>query len=418
MAPSLVSLFSGAGGLDLGLERAGFEVRLCVEVDERCRETLRRNKPTWRLSEPGDIHHLEPAAIRRQARLSQSHPKLVAAGPPCQPFSKAGNSVDGMPQRLRDPRAETLRALLRVVEHLLPDVVLVENVAGMAYGNADEGWRLLRRGLKRINQVQQVGYAPQLLRLNTAWYGVPQLRERVLVVAHRRGLALELPRLTHTDLPESRAERLGLERYRTAWDAIGDLDSPNWPVELTPRGKWADLLPTIPEGKNYLWHTPRGGGEPLFGWRTRYWSFLLKLAKNKPSWTIAAHPGPATGPFHWRSRLLSVRELCRLQTFPDDYEISGSRNEAVSQIGNAVPPALGQLLGLEIRRQLLCEERSRPYLTLIPPVREACPKRTRTRSVPKRFLFLKGRHKPHPGTGSGPRALLRKRARPSPLSYA
>ena len=85
---------------------------------------------------------------------------------------------------------------------------------------------------------------------------------------------------------------------------------------LTVGGKWADLLPTIPEGQNYLWHTNRGGGSQLFGWRTRYWSFLLKLAKNLPSWTIQAHPGSSIGPFHWRNRKLSVPEMCRLQTFP------------------------------------------------------------------------------------------------------
>ena len=126
-----------------------------------------------------------------------------------------------------------------------------------------------------------------------------------------------------------------------------------WSSKLNPTGKWAGLLKSIPEGKNYLWHTPRGAGEPLFGWRTRYWSFLLKLAKDRPSWTIQAAPGPATGPFHWKSRLLSIEEVARLQTFPIDYEFTGDRRSMLRQIGNAVPCAIGELLGLEIRRQLL-----------------------------------------------------------------
>ena len=79
-------------------------------------------------------------------------------------------------------------------------------------------------------------------------------------------------------------------------------------------GKWAGLLPTIPEGENYLFHTRLGGGRPLFGYRTRYWSFLLKLAKDEPSWTLQAHPGPATGPFHWANRPLTVQEMLRLQS--------------------------------------------------------------------------------------------------------
>jgi len=109
------------------------------------------------------------------------------------------------------------------------------------------------------------------------------------------------------------------------------------------------LLKSIPEGKNYLWHTPRGAGEPLFGWRTRYWSFLLKLSKGQPSWTIQAEPGPATGPFHWRNRLLSIQELVRLQTFPDEYEIVGSRRSAQMQVGNAVPPFLAEQVTIALR---------------------------------------------------------------------
>ncbi|MGH8069990.1 MAG: DNA cytosine methyltransferase, partial [Candidatus Entotheonellia bacterium] len=130
-------------------------------------------------------------------------------------------------------------------------------------------------------------------------------RERVFILASIDGQTLKAPLPTH-------GEGNGLEPYHTAWDAIGDLDKEDWPLELEVTGKWAALLRSIPEGKNYLWHTPRGGGEPLFGWRTRYWSFLLKLSKRHPSWTIQAEPGPATGPFHWRNRMLSIEELARV----------------------------------------------------------------------------------------------------------
>ena len=97
------------------------------------------------------------------------------------------------------------------------------------------------------------------------------------------------------------------------------------------------LLPTIPEGQNYLWHTERGGGEPLFGWRRRYWSFLLKLAKDLPSWTIQAQPGPATGPFHWDNRRLSVREMARMQTFPDNVVIKGEYAPGTCSASLAMP---------------------------------------------------------------------------------
>jgi DNA (cytosine-5)-methyltransferase 1 len=168
-------------------------------------------------------------------------------------------------------------------------------------------------------------------------------------------------------------------------------------------------LPSIPEGENYLWHTPRNDSlrsEPLFGWRTRYWSFLLKLAKNQPSWTIQAEPGPATGPFHWRSRLLSIEELCRLQTFPTGYEIVGTRRSAHRQIGNAVPSAIAELLGLEIRRQFF-HDKVRHSLRLIPSARRDCPPPIPPRRVPTKYLHLRFHHREHPGPGLGPGARKR-----------
>src|SRR5205823_7032500 len=128
---------------------------------------------------------------------------------------------------------------------------------------------------------------------------------------------------------------------------------------LQVRGSWGALLPSIPEGENYLYHTNRGRGLPLFGWRTRFWSFLLKLAKNRPSWTIQAQPGSAIGPFHWKNRRLSVREMCRIQTFPDDYEICGGRTDTQKQLGNAVPAAMSEVLGLRIMEQLHPKTRRR-----------------------------------------------------------
>jgi DNA (cytosine-5)-methyltransferase 1 len=281
--------------------------------------------------------------------------------------------------------------------------MLLENVRGLTFQGKDEGMRFLERGLHQINRRRGTAYRLTILHLNAADFGVPQFRERVFVIASRDGLEFTTPLATHGELT-------GLLPYRTAWDAIGDLDSDEVFPDLAPRGKWARLLPSIPEGHNYLWHTPEGGGEPLFGFRTRYWSFLLKLAKNKPSWTIQAEPGPATGPFHWRSRLLSVRELCRLQTFPDDYVIVGDRRIAQRQVGNAVPCALSELLGLEIRHQLLGEPRSRSRLTLLPLDNETngeVPPPERRSRVPSEYLQLKGTHKPHPGTGMGPGAARR-----------
>jgi DNA (cytosine-5)-methyltransferase 1 len=115
-------------------------------------------------------------------------------------------------------------------------------------------------------------------------------------------------------------------------------------------GRYGHLLPGIPAGDNYLFYTEkRGHPAPLFEWRSRFWSFLLKLDPNQPSPTIQAQPGPYVGPFHWKNRRLRLPEIKRLQTFPDDYEIVGSRRSAQMQIGNAVPPLLAEQVASALR---------------------------------------------------------------------
>lgn len=404
---TVLSLYTGAGGLDLGLEAAGFNVALCVETDEDCRRTLSINRPGWRLAEPGDVHLLTPEDAMSQAGLQVGDVTLLAGGPPCQPFSKSSYWVDGDARRLEDPRAATLGRYLDFVEATLPSVLLLENVKGLVYDGKDEGLRLLQSRLNAINRRRGVAYEAVVVNLNCADFGVPQARERVFIAAEREGGTLAAPKPTH--LPPGEALEAEAEPHRTTWDALGDLDVEVWPDQLSPRGKWADLLPSIPEGENYLWHTPRGEGEPLFGWRTRFWSFLLKLAKDRPAWTIQATPGPATGPFHWRSRHLSVPELRRIQTFPDDYSVEGDYGSQHRQIGNAVPPAIGEMLGREIRRQLL-GERARRRASFVPPRRDDCPPPHEAKPVPRKYLKLRGDHDDHPGVGEGPGARRRAEA--------
>ena len=196
---------------------------------------------------------------------------------------------------------------------------LLENVEGLAYAKKSEGLELLLSLVDDINRRAKTHYHPSFQVVKAADHGVPQLRERFFMVAARDGGDFRFPSPAHGPI-EARKGQLQLSTdppYRTRLGCPRRRGSD--PTEdLEVKGKWADLLPSIPEGENYLWHTDRGGGMPLFGWRRRYWSFLLKLAKDKPSWTIQAQPGPAIGPFHWKNRRLSMRELCRLQTFPDD----------------------------------------------------------------------------------------------------
>ena len=299
---------------------------------------------------------------------------------------------------------------MRVVEEALPKAFLLENVGGLAFSGKDEGLQLLLEKIERINKKTKSKYVPHYQVVNAASYGVPQLRERFILVASREGRPFTIPSPTHgepqSDLPLFSGKGTSLQPYRTTWDAIGDV-RPEPGERLAMQGKWAGLLPSIPEGQNYLFHTDRGGGLPLFGWRRRYWQFLLKLAKNRPSWTIQAQPGSSIGPFHWENRRLSARELCRIQTFPDDVSILGGRTEVQRQLGNAVPSLLAEVLARAIRTQLLVLPPVIGAFKLLPPDRSPVPPPEPVQKVPEEFLHLVGEHAPHPGTGKGEAALAR-----------
>lgn len=414
MPLNAISLYTGAGGLDLGLESAGFDTRVAVEIDKDCVETLRLNRE-WPVIDRS-IHEVTSAELLETARLEPGEADLLFGGPPCQPFSKAGYWASGDSRRLDDPRADTVAAYLRVLRDSRPRAFLMENVAGLAFQGKDEGLRLIQGTLESINSSCGTDYKASLLVLNAADFGVPQIRQRAFVIGSRDGGHFgELPPTHRPGAASSDQGELDLLArqvpYLSAWDAIGDLKDDASP-ELLLRGKWADLLPSVPEGKNYLYFTERGDGAPLFGWRRRYWNFLLKLSKDQPSWTLTAQPGPATGPFHWKNRRLSARELCRLQTIPDDFEIVGPLNAIQRQIGNAVPSALAEALGLAIRTRLLGDARVNTLAPTLLPVRrdDSIPPRERVEPVPEKYLHLIGKHEAHPGTGKGYGALARNSA--------
>lgn len=399
--PRAISLFTGAGGLDLGFEAAGFETVVALEIDGKCVDTLRANR-NWPVIDR-DVMKVTAAEILMAGGLTIGEADVLIGGPPCQPFSKSGFWASGEAKRLTDPRAGTLGAYLRILEDTRPRAFLLENVEGLGFKGKDEGLELIRSELDRINEAHGTDYKPSIAVLNAADYGVPQLRRRLFVVGARDGTEFEFPAPNHVD-PGNTHPGDNRPHYRTAWDALHDVmnDDPS----LAVKGKWAKLLPSIPEGHNYLWHTDRGEGEPLFGWRRRYWSFLLKLAKSQPAWTLQAQPGPATGPFHWTSRRLSMREMARLQTFPDNFHVAGTVADAQRQLGNAVPSLLAEVLAREISRQLLGRKVTH-YPALSLPSAPPIPSAERIAAVPTNYLTLRGDHLAHPGTGLGFRASLR-----------
>ncbi len=259
-----------------------------------------------------------------------------------------------------DPRASTLGAYLRVLREALPRAFLLENVEGLAYRGKSEGLQLLLDEVASINRDRGTAYEPVVLRSRRATMAC--LRCAVGCWSSASGMARDS---TCRRAPTARA---------SAWSLIAPPGTPSAICRPATRtcacgANGRTCCRAFPEGQNYLWHTDRGGGEPLFGWRRRYWSFLLKLAKDRPSWTIQAQPGPATGPFHWESRLLTIRELCRLQTFPDDVTIVGNRQSAVRQIGNAVPSLLAEVIGRALLEQAFGIKPKTSAPTLLPPRR-------------------------------------------------
>jgi DNA (cytosine-5)-methyltransferase 1 len=387
-APRVLSVFSGAGGLDVGLEAAGFINIGCVEKDDLARATLSANRPGWRLLEPHDVTEFARSIRPSSLGLKRGELELLAGGPPCQPFSKAAQWHARARAGLMDPRAACFEGFVSLAEIFLPKVVLVENVRGFTEGRTS-ALPLFERSLEAINIKAGTSYRARSHPVDACDYGVPQHRWRSIIVARRDGGTYAMPEPTHREHPTR------------AWDAIGAMH-PRTPPKA--KGRWASLLPSIPEGLNYLHHTPKGSGEALFGYRTRYWSFLLKLAKDRPSWTLSARPPQNAGPFHWENRRLTWKEMLRLQSFPKGWKVAGVYEDRVRQIGNATPPLVAEVIGRAIGEQVFGIAHSGPAALSIPRHRRL-PSPSRVRAVPREFLSGEHDTRPHPGPGLGPGAI-------------
>jgi DNA (cytosine-5)-methyltransferase 1 len=335
-----ISLFSGAGGLDLGIERAGFRTAAAVEINQDAADTMEKNfsgleSEVIRRS----ILEVPTKEILRAAGLKgRERPDLLVGGPPCTPFSKSGFWLEWK-RKGHDPDASLLQSYTRVLAEARPRAFILENVYALTYQN-----QASRPAFNRLlREIDEAGYRCVWDVLNAADHGVPQLRPRLFVVGvPKRSRLPELPEPEYGGTWERRSVGDAQRSHITAGQALDGLVSDPEPEEVL-RGQWAHLLPEVPPGGNYLHFTAeKGYPDPLFKWRSRYWSFLLKLSPDRAAPTIQAQPGPNVGPFHWDNRRLRVPELKRLFTFPDDFEFVGRRSSIQAQIGNSVPPLLGQ----------------------------------------------------------------------------
>lgn len=332
-----LSLFTGAGGLDIGFHQAGYDILGCVEIERDYCATLEANRPNY-LSASANIHSMDIAAFEPEAYLDVGI-QCVIGGPPCQTFSAAGRRSGGVLGTL-DPRGQLFEAYCHILSVLKPKVFVFENVYGLPGANGGQPWREVVQAFSRL------GYQLTADVVDAADYGVPQHRERLIIVGSLGG-KFRFPMPTHG--PDSTS---GLP-LMTALDAIRELQDPEESPEPLG-GLYGHLLPLVPEGLNYSFFTREMGyPEPYFAWRAKFHDFLYKVDRNAPSRTLKAQPGKFTGPFHWNNRHFTTAELRRLQTFPDDYVLQGTETKVIEQIGNSVPPRLAHVLAVSVREQLL-----------------------------------------------------------------
>jgi DNA (cytosine-5)-methyltransferase 1 len=343
---SAVSLFSGCGGLDLGVARAGFSIAASTDSWDLACESHKQNGLSTK-TVCKDVRTVTGDDLTRS--LDGEQLDLLFGGPPCPPYSKSRFYRTEKPRALEDPTADTLHEFLRLVRELKPRAFLLENVPGIAFSVHREALELIQ------STAASNGYKTNWAVLNAADYGVPQIRHRFILVGWRTpSPVFRFPAPSHSAEITLLSGMSHLTPWTCAGEAFAGLPDEDTSVGHKAGGKHADLLRIVPPGDNYLFFTrERGYAEPIFKWRSRYWSFLLKLSPDRPSWTIQARRSNNMGPFHWENRILTIAEVRRLQTFPDHFVTVGKIEDQWRQIGNAVPPLLGQAVAVAIREQLL-----------------------------------------------------------------
>lgn len=333
---STLSLFSGAGGLDIGFHDVGFNIIECVEIERKFCDTLERNTGNGRYFSSSKVNCID---IREYQSGDLPKIDFIIGGPPCQTFSAAGRRANGV-IGTTDARGVLFKEYVRLLEELKPEGFLFENVYGIIGAQNGQAWKEI------LSEFLRTGYKLYYRILDAADYGVPQHRERLIIVGLKEKSFL-FPRPTHG--PDS----LNMADFYSARQAIESVILQENEKITGINGRYGYLLNDIPPGLNYSFYTEEmGHPKPVFSWRSKFSDFLYKADPNTPVRTIKAQGGQYTGPFHWDNRPFSVAEYKRLQTFPDEYELVGNRTTQIHQIGNSVPPQMARVLAMAIRHQI------------------------------------------------------------------
>jgi DNA (cytosine-5)-methyltransferase 1 len=350
-----LSFFSGAMGLDLGLEEAGIKVLLACESDAVCRRTIAANRPDVALL--GDVWKYSADDIRAAAKLkAQDEIDVMVGGPPCQAFSTAGSR-----RGFKDERGNAFLRYVELILQLRPKYAVIENVRGLLsapmthrpHSQRDADWlpeQTERPGgalLHVLSELRSGGYGVSFNLYNAANFGVPQSRERVILICHRGGE--KVPNLSPTHSVDG---SYGLPKWRTLREALQGVD-PAIADHVDFSEDRLRFYRMLKPGQ-YWKHLPKelhrealGASLDSGGGKT---GFLRRLDWDKPSCTLVTSPNmPATDICHpEEDRPVSVQEYKRIQQFPDDWIVCGSIVDQYRQIGNAVPVGLGAAVGRAI----------------------------------------------------------------------
>ena len=347
-----ISLFSGAMGLDIGLEQAGFEAKIAVEINSDAVDTIRKNRPNLPVIAESVVG-VTGEDLLKESGLVQGEVPLMVGGPPCQAFS-----VIGKRRGLGDSRGRMVYEFIRLVDEVSPKAFVMENVRGIlsmslkskndesATDEERENGSLVRDVIQKF---EEIGYRVDCFVVNAVNYGAPQLRERVLLIGNRIGAIAEFPVPTHSNRVED-----NLPPFATLGEAIGgDFDDPD-PSLLNFSPRKLRYLSMVPEGGNWrslpeeVQKESMGKSWYLKGGRSAYWR---RLSFGFPSPTVVTMPNHAgTSMCHpSETRAISVGEAAAIQEFPRDWCFEGSVQSKFKQIGNAVPVRLGKTLGSVLR---------------------------------------------------------------------
>ncbi|MEA9393615.1 DNA cytosine methyltransferase [Acerihabitans sp. TG2] len=354
--PIALSFFSGAMGLDLGIEKAGFKTLLACEIDKSARKTIKSNRPDIALI--GDIRDYSPQEIMEHAGLKLGDEvDLIMGGPPCQAFSTAGKRLG-----FEDERGNIFLKYIETIFEIKPKYFIIENVRGLLsaplqhrpHNQRGDDFLPLKSEEESggvlsyiYRMIKASGYSCSFELYNAANFGVPQTRERVIMMCARSGEKIPYLEPTH-----SKDSHFGLPSWKTFRDAVNGLDEASHTHLEFPdkRKKYYRLLGPGEYWKNLPLELQKEAlGKSFFsgGGKT---GFLRRLAWDKPSPTLVTHPAmPATDLAHPEElRPLSIEEYKRIQQFPEDWKIEGKLLDKYKQLGNAVPIGLGYAVGKHI----------------------------------------------------------------------